>query len=91
MKVNRETIVGIALTIFVFGVIAAVTGVYGIIYIGLAFIIVIVSINLFTRNSAAAKAGAVILNTDLIYKILMPRRHKKAIRALKEKESDEKT
>ena len=91
MKINRETIVGVVLAIVVFGVIAAVTGLYGIFYIGLAIIIAIVSINLFTRKSVAAKAGAVILNTDLVYKFLMPRRYKKAIKVLEEKETDEKT
>lgn len=88
---NKETIVGVAVILVIFGVIAGVTGLYGVFYIGLAFIVAMISIFLFSRKSAVAKTGAVILNTDLIYKILMPKKYKSEIKELEEKESHEKT
>ena len=91
MKQNKDAIVGIIIVLTMFGIIAAVTGLYGVYYLGLAFVFAIISINLFSRKSATAKTGAVIINTDLIYKILMPNKYKKAIKALEEKESSEKT
>jgi len=90
MKISKETIIGILVVFTILGIIAAATGLYGVVYIGVAFVIAIVSINLFSRKSAVAKTGAVILNTDLIYKILMPRKYRKAIEDLKEKEGHEK-
>lgn len=91
MKINKETAIGILVFFVAFGAIAAVTGVYGVIYVGLAFVFAVISVSLFSRKSVLAKTGAVVLNTDLIYKILMPRKYKNEITALKEKEEHEKT
>jgi len=91
MKINKEIIIGIIVTLSAFALIAALTGIYGILYIGLGFVVVIISLNLFSRKSLAAKTGAVVINTDLIYKILMPRKYKKGIKELEEKEKNEKT
>lgn len=78
------------MALIIIGVIAMVTELYGILYLGITFIVTIISINLFTRKSIGAKTGAVILNTDLIYKILMPNKYKKAIRELEDSEIIEK-
>lgn len=87
MYVNKkETIIGIVVTVILLGVIAALTGVYGIFYIGLAFVIAIISIQLFSQKSVVAKISAAVINTDLIYKILMPSKYKKAIKELEENE-----
>ena len=91
MKINKEAIIGIIVTLSAFAIVAALTGIYGILYIGIGFIIVVVSLNLFSRKSLAAKTSAVVINTDLIYKILMPRKYKKEIKELEEKENHEKT
>ena len=88
---NNEITIGLLVILIILGVIAAVTGIYGVIYLGLVFVIAVISINLFSRKSTLSKTGAVILNTDIIYKILMPKKYKKAIRELEEKESHEKT
>ena len=87
MDINKkEIIVGIVVTVTIFGIIAALTGIYGIFYIGLAFVIAIISIQLFARKSKVAKISAVVINTDLFYKILMPGKYKKAIKDLEENE-----
>ena len=91
MKINKEAIIGIIVTLSAFAIVAALTGIYGILYIGLGFIIVVISLNLFPRKSLVAKTSAVIINTDLIYKILMPKKYKKKIKELEEKEINEKT
>ena len=91
MKIKKEALVGFTIVLAMFAIIAAVTGIYGVLYLSLAFIVAIISINLFSRKSVAAKTGAVILNTDLIYKILMPRKYKRAIRKLEERKHHEKT
>lgn len=72
------------------GVICAVglaTGWYGLFYLGLTLVVAIISMHLFARKSALSKLAAVVMNTDLIYKILMPRKYRKAIRDLRDKES----
>lgn len=86
MKITKETIIGSTIVIIVFAAIGVATGIYGIFYIGLAFIIAVFSINLFSRKSIAAKTGAVVINTDLIYKLLIPKKFKKAIEELENKE-----
>lgn len=86
MKINKEATIGAAVILLIFVVIAGVTGIYGIIYLGLAFVLAVISINLFSHKSLAAKTSAIILNTDLIYKILMPRKYKKTIKELEEHE-----
>ena len=90
MKINKEIIIGIIVTLSALTIIAVSTGLYGILYLGLSFVVVIISINLFSRKSLVAKTSAVILNTDLIYKILMPKKYKKEIKDLEEKENNKK-
>ena len=90
MKINKEIIIGIIVTLSALSIIAVSTGLYGILYLGLSFVVVIISINLFSRKSLVAKTSAVILNTDLIYKILMPKKYKKEIKDLEEKENNKK-
>ena len=91
MKINKEAIVGIIVTLSVFAAIAFFTGIDGILYLGISLIVVIVSLNLFSRKSLVAKTSAVVINTDLIYKILIPRKYKREIKELEEKENNEKT
>jgi hypothetical protein len=91
MKIDKEVIIGIIVTLSVFATIAFYTGIDGILYLGISLIIVILSLNLFSRKSLAAKTSAVVINTDLIYKILMPRKYKNKIKELEEKENNEKT
>jgi len=91
MKINKEATIGIIVTISIFAIIAALTGIYGIFYVGVGFVITVVSLNLFSRKSLTAKTSAVIINTDLIYKILMPKKYKNEIKELEKKENNEKT
>ena len=91
MKINKEAIIGIVVTLSAFALIAALTGIYGIFYLGFMFVAVTITLNLFLKKSLIAKTTAVILNTDIIYKILMPKKYKNAIKELEEKENNEKT
>ena len=91
MKINTEVAIGILVIITALGIISAVTGIYGILYLGVTVIITIISLNLFLRKSLVAKTGAVILNTDIIFKLLMPSKYKKAIKELEKREKNEKT
>jgi hypothetical protein len=91
MKVSKEAIIGTIFVFVVLGVIASVTGIYGILYLSIAYLLMVISIKLFFRKSVAAKTGAVVLNTDIAYKMLMPSKYKKAIKALDCKEKHERT
>jgi len=91
MKISKEAIVGIIVVFVILGVIAVTTGLYGILYLGVAYVLIVISIKLFLRKSIPSKVGAVILNTDIAYKILMPSKYKKAIKELESKEQSEKT
>ncbi len=83
--ISKEAIAGVAIIIVIMVVVFATTGIYGLAYIGIAFVLVIISINLFSRKSIRAKTGAVIINPDLIFKILLPKKYKKAIKDLEKK------
>lgn len=91
MKISKEAIIGIMTVLVIVGAIAAATGIYGILYLGIAYVLAVLSIKLFFRKSIPSKVGAIILNADIAYKILMPSRYKKAIKELERKEQHEKT
>jgi len=91
MKINKEIIIGIVVTLSAFALISVLTGIYGIFYLGFMFVAVTITLNLFFKKSLIAKTTAVVLNTDIIYKILMPKKYKNAIKELEEKENNEKT
>ena len=91
MKINKEFVIGIIVTLSAFAIVAALTGIYGILYLGFMFVAVVITLNLFFRKSLVSKTTAVVLNTDIIYKILMPKKYKNAIKELEEKEANEKT
>lgn len=91
MKISKEAIVGMLVTLIAVGVLAIATGIYGILYVGFAFIFMVVSIKLFFRKSIASKVGAVIINPDIAYKLFMPSKYKKAIKELADNEKHGKT
>jgi len=90
-KINKEAIIGIIVTISIFAIIAALTGIYGILYLGLGLVAAVISLNLFFRNSIVAKTSAVVISPSIIYKVLMPNKYKKELKELEEKENNEKT
>ena len=81
---SKESVIGVLMVAVVVVGVVLVTGFNGVIYLGLSLLAAIVSVHLFARNSVLVKSVAVVLNTDLVYKILMPRKYKKAIRQLNE-------
>jgi len=85
---NKEALIGLIVVILVMAVILAVTGTYGILYIGLLAIFTLVSIKLFMQKSSLSKISAVIINTEILYKFLMPKKYKQAIKELKAKENE---
>lgn len=89
MKISKEATVGIVVVLAVLGVISATTGIYGILYLGIAYVLTVISIKLFFHKSVPSKVGAVILNTDIAYKILMPSKYKKALKELESKQQSE--
>ena len=91
MRISKEASIGMAVTLIAIGILAVATGAYGILYIAFALIIMVVSIKLFFRKSVASKTGAIIINPDIAYKILMPSKYKKAIKELEHKERHENT
>ncbi len=91
MKFKKEIIVGITVVLTVLIIITVATGIYGVLYIGVGIIVAIISINLFSNKSTLSKTTAVIINTDIIYKILMPNKFKKEIDKLKENEDNKNT
>jgi len=85
---NKEPLIGLIVVILAIAVLLAVTGTYGILYIGLLILFTLISIKLFIQKSSVSKVSAVIINTDILYKLLMPKKYKQAINDLKEKEND---
>ena len=88
---TKEAAIGVVVLTAIVSVIGLAAGWYGVIYLGLALLVAILSIHLFTRKAVLSKSAAMVLNTDLIYKILMPRKYRKAIRELQEKEQRNET
>ncbi|MEJ2398783.1 MAG: hypothetical protein P8Z67_11220, partial [Gammaproteobacteria bacterium] len=85
---NKELIVGISVVIAVVAIVAYVSGIYGLIYVGLTLVVGLFALFLFTRNSKVAKVGAVIVFPEILTKLLMPKKSKLAIKDLEEKEND---
>lgn len=55
MKFSKEVLTGIIVTLTIFTVIAAITGLYGLIFIGISFVVVIISLNLISKNQSRPK------------------------------------
>jgi len=85
---NKEALIGLIVVIMAIAVISAVTGTYGILYIGLLTLFTLVSIKLFMQKTSLSKISAVIINTEILYKFLMPKKYKQAIKELKAKENE---
>lgn len=81
---TKEAICGAFLVAILAAIVAVVAGLYGVIYLGVMLVVALVSVQLFARKSILAKSTAIVLNTDLLYKVLMPRKYKKAIKELDE-------
>ncbi len=88
---TKQAAIGVVVLTIIVCVTGLATGWYGVIYLGLALVVTVLSIHLFTRKAVLSKSAAVVLNTDIIYKILMPRKYRKAIRELQEKEQQNET
>lgn len=82
---NKELIVGISVVIMVIAVIAYISGIYGLIYVGLTLVVGLFALFLFTRDSKLAKVGAVMVFPEILTKLLMPRKTKQAIKDLEKK------
>ena len=85
---NKEALIGLVVVIFTITVISAVSGTYGVLYIGLLVLFTVISVKLFIQKSSLSKLRAVIINTDILYKLLMPKKYNQAINDLKEKENE---
>jgi len=81
---NKEAIIGLIVALLVIALITSITGLYGVLYIGLALVFTVISISLFTKKSVSAKASAVILNPSILFRVLLPKKYKKAIEELNE-------
>jgi len=85
---NKESLIGLIIIFLAVVIISALTGTYGIIYIGLLVFFALISIKLFIKKSPLSKISAVIINNDILYKLLMPNNYKQEINNLKEKENE---
>ena len=83
---NKETTIGLIAVLVIISVVETVTGIYGFVYLGLALLISVVSMYLFARKSMSAKTTAIALNPNILYKFLLPKKYKKAIKELSENE-----
>ena len=90
-KEKNETIVGILVFITILLVIYATFDLEFLIYFIIMFIFASIAIRLYTKKSLLAKTGAILIYNDLLFKLLMPRKYKKEITKLEEKEGHEKT
>ena len=88
---NKETIVGVIAFLAFLLVIHFVLGLDFLIYFSLVFLVAVVAMHLFYKKSLIAKTGAIIIYNDLLFKLLIPKKYKKQIMGLKEKNTDEKT
>ena len=82
---NKEAAIGLVVLLLVIVLVTSMTGLYGILYIGLALVFTVISVSLFTKKSVSAKTGAILLNPAILFKALLPKKYKKAIKELNEK------
>jgi len=87
-KRDKEISVGILFLIVALLSISLASGIDGFIDISIVAALATLSLYLFFKRSLYAKISAVIINTALIYKILMPWKYRKAIRELDARQLD---
>lgn len=83
---NKELLVGISVVIAMITVVGYVSGIYGLIYVGLTIVVGLFALFLFSRQSKVAKFGAVLVFPEIVTKLLMPKSTKQAIKDLEKNE-----
>lgn len=83
---NKELLVGISVVIAMITVVGYVSGIYGLIYVGLTIVVGLFALFLFSRQSKVAKFGAVLVFPEIVTKLLMPKSTKQAIKNLEKNE-----
>jgi TctA family transporter len=84
---NKESSIGIGVVIILVSLIGYVGGVHGLISLGIMFAFGMLALFLYSRKSKIAKAGAILVFPEILTKFLMPKRTKRAIDELNEKEN----
>lgn len=84
---NKESIIGIGAAIILLSLIGYVGGVQGLISLGIMFAFGMLALFLYTRKSKIAQAGAILVFPEILAKLLMPKRTRRAIDELNEKEN----
>jgi len=87
MKANREFIAGIVFILLVVLMVWLAGGATGLMRIGIAVLLAWIALYLLNKKSLVAKTGAMILNPDLLVKLLMPRKYRNAIEELEKTEN----
>ena len=83
---TKELIAGSAFLLVAAFVVWLATGWWGLAFMVIMTLSTWFILYLFNKKSLVAKTGAVILNTDLLVKLLMPKSSRNAIRELEEAE-----
>jgi len=87
MKANREFIAGIVFILLAVLLVWLTGGTIGLIRIGIVILLAWIALYLLNKKSIIARTGAMILNPDLLVKLLMPRKYRNAIEELKKTEN----
>jgi len=87
MKANREFIAGIVFILLAVLLVWLAGGTIGLTRIVIAILVVWVALYLLNKKSTIGRTGAMILNADLLVKLLMPGKYRSAIQELKKTEN----
>jgi len=86
MRANKEFIAGSIFIFIAVFLVWLVGGTIGLIRIGVAILLAWIALYLLNKKSIIARTGAMILNPDLLVKLLMPRKYRNAIQELEKTE-----
>jgi hypothetical protein len=89
MKAKKELLAGIVFILLLISVVWLAGGAHGLLRVGITILFAWIALYLLNRKSIPPKAGAMILNPDLLVKFLMPRKYRTAIKELEEAEKKE--
>jgi len=87
MTYTKEFYVGLVFLVCAAAIIALATGWAGLLSIAIMILLASVALHLFNKKSLLAKTGAVFIFGELLFKLLMPRSSRLAIKELEEAET----
>lgn len=86
MDDKKEAIVGLIAFSIIVLIIYLTLDWFFLIYFSILLLLAAIAIYLFSKKSLISKTGAIILNHDILFKILMPSKYRKQIKEINKQE-----